>query len=735
VLNTPEGETATGPNYGRTLTLSVTPAPGQTLTNVVVTQPLPDNVQVTAITPGAGGRVTSITLHDGTVVTNATQIAVLIAADDVFIDSFSVTYSSLTGKTDTVVAFYVPEVDANGLPIINPVTGDDVTITLGAASASGQWVPLDPRDVTAPNTTIEFSGTGVTTQFIAKSITLLKNVTVLTDVGHTGITPGDTLQYSLNLAVSDYFAFGKDIFNDGQLVIRDQLSDGQTLTGTPTLTVTINGVQQSITLVTTAVNNADGSTSMAFDIAQSLRNSFALRGWLNGDLAFDQQLQGAMLAVLSYSAIVGQTYKPPSGNPQPEINEGDELGNSAVVDGTLLQDPLNLTGQSETDNSTTTSVIPTSVVDISLVEVNNGTPPASGELRPGDEVTFQLSYDLVTGDYEQFKLTAYLPLPLFNVGGVTWTTGSDVGQWQIAPGNTNAGGVVSVTSADGNSVVFDFGSFATAATTGSRIVIRFTVRVGDQPFADQRSLDVLAQSSQQTTLTDRTLISSDVAVIVSVAEPVLNIKHGVVSGTNGTVSNTTGSWNPPGSTGVPFNGSVTNLAAVDGNIINIDGGDRLRLVTAIENSGGGGAFDVSTSITLPTGLSFVGGSLAAANLPIYRGDGTRLVLGTDYSVTGNQINFLDAGGQATLLAGRSGTAADTSGANLVVISYDVAVSNTIQASRTLQSTATLSNYASVNGGTDFTPTDLTDLANQQIAAPVIRKVYADGTLDNGDSSA
>ncbi|KAB0494288.1 VCBS domain-containing protein [Pseudomonas vancouverensis] len=735
-LSTPEGETATGPNYGRTLTLSVTPAPGQTLTNVVVTQPLPDNVQVTAITPGPGGHLTSITLHDGTVVTDPVRIAALIAADNVFINAFTVQYDSLTAKTDTVVSFYVPEVDANGQPIINPVTGDAVTVTIGAPSASGQWVPLDPRDVTAPNTTIDFSGTGGTTEFIAKSITLLKTSTIQTDIGHTGVTPGDTLQYNLTLNVSDYFAFGKDFFNEGQLVIRDQLSDGQTLTGTPTMTVTLNGVTQTITLVTTVVNNADGSTSMVFDIAQSLRNAFSnIRGWLNGDLAFDDTLEGAVVAVLSYSAIVGQSYKPPSGNPQPEINEGDELGNSATVDGTLLQDIFNLTGQSETDSSATTSVIPTSNVDISLVEVNNGTPPANGELRPGDEVTFELSYDLVTGDYENFKLTAYLPLPLFNVTGVTWGSGSDVGQWQIGPGNTNAGGVLSVTSADGNSVVFDFGSFATSATTGSRIVIRFTVRVGDQPFADQRALDVLAQSSQQTTLTDRTLISSDVVPIVSIAEPVLNIKHGVVSGSNGTVSNTTGSWNPPGSTGVPFNGSVTDLAAVDGNIVNIDGGDSLRLVTAIENTGGGGAFDVSTSITLPNGLSFVGGSLAAANLQIYRGDGTLLVLGTDYSVSGNQITFLDAGGQATLLAGRSGTAADTSGANVVVISYDVLVSNTIEASRTLQSTATLTNYASVNGGTDFTPTDLTDIASEQVAAPVINKVFADGTLDNGDSSA
>jgi VCBS repeat-containing protein len=551
-----------------------------------------------------------------------------------------------------------------------------------------------------------------------------------------GIPPGDTLKYTLNLAVSDYFAFGKDFFNEGQLIIRDQLSDGQTLTGTPTLTVTINGVTQTITLVTTVVTNADGTTSMAFDIAQSLRNAFSnIRGWLNGDLAFDDQLQGAVLAVLSYSAIVGQTYKPPSGNPHSEINEGDELGNTAVVDGTLLQDIFNLTGQSETDGSTTTSVIPTNTVDIQLVEVNNGTPPANGELRPGDEVTFELSYDLVTGDYEQFKLTAYLPLPLFDVTGVTWGSGDDPGQWSLGAGNTNAGGVITVTSGDGNSVTFDFGSFATATTTGSRIVVRFTVRVGDQPFADQRSLDVLAQSSQQTTLTDRTLISSDVVAIVSVAEPVLSIKHGVVSSSNGTITNTTGSWNPPGSSGSPFNGSVTSLAAVDGDITGIDGGDNLRMVTAIENSGGGGAFDVNTSITLPSGVSFVGGSLAAANLQIYRGDGTALVLGVDYSVSGNQITFLDAGGQATLLAGRNGTAADTSGANVVVISYDVVVSSTIEASRSLQSTATLSNYASVDGGTDFTPTDLTDLSSQQVAAPVISKVFADGTLDNGDSSA
>ncbi|MGE8066481.1 VCBS domain-containing protein [Pseudomonas sp. NPDC089569] len=736
-INAPEGETATGPNFERTLTLTVNPAPGQTLTNVSITQPLPDNIQVNAITPGPGGVITSITRHDGTVVTNPTVIAALIAANDVFIDSFTVHYATLTGPTSTVVAFYVPEINGDGQTILNPVTGDAVTITIGAPSASGQWTPLDPRDVVAPNTTIDFSGTGEITTFVAKSITLLKQVTEQTDLGTPGLTPGDTLQYTLNIAVSDFFAFGKDFFGGGQLVVRDQLSDGQTLVGTPTMTVTLNGVSQTITLVTAPpVVNADGTTSLVFDIAQSLQNAFfEFRGWLNGDLAFDTQLQGAVLAVLSYSAVVGQSYKPPSGAPHSEINEGDDVGNNAVVDGTLLQDPFNLTGASETDTSATLSTVPTHTVDILVLDVNNLPPPSNGELRPGDEVTFQLSYDLVTGDYEQFKLTTYLPLPLFDVSAITWTVGDQAGQWQIGTGNTNAGALVSVTSGPGNSVIFDFGNFVSAATVGSRIVVNFTLRVGDQPFADQRSLDVLAQSSQQTTLTDRTLISSDVAVITSIAEPVLAIKHGVVAASNGTVTGTTGSWNAPGTQGVPFSGSVIDLAAVDGNVSGIDGGDLLRLVTAIENSGGGGAFDVITRITLPTGLSFVGGSLASANLQIYRGDGTQLILGVDYSVTGNQVTFLDAGGQATLLAGRSGTAADNSGANLLVISYDVVVSATIDASRSLQSTGVLTNYASVNNGQDFTPTDLQDLASQQVAAPDVRKTFADGSLDNGDSSA
>ncbi|EOG3620003.1 VCBS domain-containing protein [Pseudomonas putida] len=738
-VNMPEGETVTGPNYTRTQTVTVTPAPGQTLTNVTVTQTVPDQVHVSAITPGPGGTLTSVTLHDGTVLTDPALIAAALANPNAFVASYAIHYDSLSAASETQVSFYVPEIDANGRPVLDPTTGNPVTINFGTASVTGGWNPLDPRDRPQDPDGYPFSetGNGQGVTFVAKSITLLKQVDLQNDVGSVGLTPGDTLRYTMDVAISDFFAFGENILEQGQFTVTDQLGDGLTFSSAnpPTLLLQGNGTSLSIALVFTQTVNADGSTTLVFDIAESIRQAIAGPGVaaLFGDLYDDTEQNGATGLRIVYDATVDTTYTTDH-PPHDQLNEGDSVGNNAIVAATVLRDALNI-GGTQTDGSSTLSTIETSNVDIELTQVNGGNPPANGELRPGDVVTFTISYDLLIADYENFKLTAYLPLPLLDASGISWSFGTGVGQWSIGSGNTILDVPDSVTTGPGNSIVFDFGNYASGGLNGGTVQVRFTMVVGDQPFADQRELDVLAQSSQTTTVDKTVLVSSDVAVIESVAEPVLDIKHGVVSSSNGTVTGTTGSWNAPGTSGVPFGGSVTSLAAVDGNVSGIDGADTLRLATALKNTGGGGAYDVSTSITLPTGLAFVGGSLAAANLQIYRGDGTLLVAGTDYSVNGSTITFLDANGQATLLAGRAGTASDLSGANVVVITYDVTVNDAILASSTLQSSAALTNYASVNGGQDFTPTDLVEVANQQVAAPGISKTYQNGSLSDDDSSA
>ncbi|MFV3370845.1 VCBS domain-containing protein [Pseudomonas sp. NY15435] len=738
-VDMPEGETVTGPNFTRTETVTVTPAPGQTLTNVTVTQTVPDQVHVSSITPGAGGTLTSITLHDGTVLTNPTLIAAALNNPNVFVASYTVHYDTLSAASTTTVGFYVPEIDAAGRPVLDPATGNPRTITFGTATVSGDWNPLDVRDrPTDPDGypfTVTGNGAGIT--FVAKSITLLKTVNLQNDVGTPGITPGDTLRYTMDVAISDFYAFGKNILGQGQFTITDQLSDGQTFSSAnaPSIVIQQHGTSQVIPVIYTATVNADGSTTLVFDIGASIAAAVQGPGLyaLFGDLWDDDIQEGATRMSVVYDAIIDTTYTSDH-PPHDQLNEGDSVSNNALVDATVLRDSLNIGGE-QTDGSSTTSTIKTSNVDIELTQVNGGAPPGNGELRPGDVVTFTITYDLLVADYENFTLTAYLPLPLLASQVTDWTQGTGVGQWTFGAGNNIADVPDSVRTGAGNSIIFNFGNFASGGLNGGRVQVQFTMVVGDQPFADQRELDVLAQSSQTTTIDKTVLVSSDVAVIESVAEPVLDIKHGVVSTTHGTVSGTTGTWAQPGTTGVPFSGSVTSLAAVDGNVSGIDGADTLRLATAIKNSGGGNAYDVTTSITLPAGLAFVGGSLSTANLQIHRGDGTLLVQGVDYSISGNSITFLDANNQGTLLNGRAGTANDLSGANVVVITYDVTVSNAILASSTLQSSAALTRYASVEGGQDFTPVDIVEIANQQVAAPTITKTYQNGSLTDDDSSA
>ncbi len=207
-VDMPEGETVTGPNFTRTETVTVTPAPGQTLTNVTVTQTVPDQVHVSSITPGAGGTLSSITLHDGTVLTDPALIAAALNNPNAFVASYTIHYDTLSAASTTSVGFYVPEIDAAGRPVLDPTTGNPRTITFGTATVSGDWNPLDPRDrpIDPDGYPFTVTGNGAGVAFVAKSITLLKTVNLQTDVGTPGITPGDTLRYTMDVAISDFYA-------------------------------------------------------------------------------------------------------------------------------------------------------------------------------------------------------------------------------------------------------------------------------------------------------------------------------------------------------------------------------------------------------------------------------------------------------------------------------------------------------------------------------------------------
>ncbi len=732
-VSAPEGETVTGPNFTRSLTVTATPPAGQTLTNVEVTQSLPDSIRVLSITPGAGGVVSSITIAStGRVVTDSGSIAFVLGVAP-RLSAYTVTYSSLTAAVSTVVAFYVGEKDSTGNNVLDPVSGNDRTIVFGQPTATGEWLPLDIRDQTVadPGTppviapaTVTVTGDAVS--LVVKSIALRKSVAIAANAGNAGLSPGDELQYTLNVDISDFFTVGKTLLGAGSLQIVDTLSDGQSfINGSAHISIDYQGQTFVVPVLLTAGPGPAGASVITFDVAQALLDINAIFGGaLIGDLAIDGNIEGATRMVVTYRTIVAHAYG--ATYPQSEINEGDSLGNDATVSGTLLSSLLTLTNEGVDDGSSASLTVPTRAVTTSILSVNGAAPPANGELRPGDLVTFKLAYNLVTGDYENFRLRAYLPLPLFDVGGLGWTQGAGPGQWSYGIGDTSAGTVVTVASGSGNSIVFDFGNYENSGINGDRIEVLFTLEVGNQPFADQRSLTVLGQSEQVTTISQSALVSSGVVNIASIAEPMLSISHGVIDIESGGGQITDAGAPPP----------VTDLDQLDSNVVDIDAGDVVNMATTIKNSGGLGAFDVTSTVNLPAGLSFAAGNMAASMVGVFRGDlGVPLVEGTDYSISGNTITFLDAGGLPSLKEGRAGTPNDLSGDNVVVIIYRVRVDATAEAGRNFQSSAALTNYSSADGGSDFTLVDLTDSATAAMAAPVIVKYFANGSISNDDSSA
>ncbi|MFD0878392.1 DUF4347 domain-containing protein, partial [Variovorax dokdonensis] len=728
----PDDQTATGPNFTRSFVVTGSTPSDQQLTNVVIEQDLPKDIIVTSIVPGANGTVSSITLQDGTVITDSGVIASTLAAG-AYLSHYEVTYSQLSGSVDTTVNFYVPEVDSDGVPILNPVTGAPATVNIAAPTATATWTPLDTRDVPADGA--QLSGSGNSQAFQVLPMVVYKQSEITTDVGSTGASPGDTVTYTLNVEMSDYFAFGRTPLDEGRLVIIDQASNGQTLVdGSGVFTFTMNGTTVTVPITPTSrtYDPATGLWTMELDLAQAIRDNGAALAALVGDLAFDSVVDGKTVATITYQTTIDQSYVGDGGS----INEGDSIGNNATITGTVLVDRFN-TGGEASDSDGTTIDVPVNKIDIIVDTVNGAAAPANVELRPGDVVTFRISYDLQTGDYESFTLSAYMPLPLFDVSGISWTNGNAVGQWAYGPNHTITDTLVGAPTSvvNGNYIVFDFGDHDSPFLQGRRVEILFTMEVSDTPFGDQRTVAVIAQSNQLTSAGD-TLTSEDAAPISSIAEPVVSISQGVVSSSFGTITGAgANGWALPGDTGVPFTSPVTQITDVNGDISGLDGADTIRMATALENSGGGGAYDVRTTVTLPLGLSFATGSLSGT-LRVFRGDGTELVNDVDYIVTGNVVIFQDpVAGSASLLPGRPGSAADASGANVLVLIYDVQVTSSIAADSTLQTVAELNRYASVKGGEDFTPVDPTDISAQQVAAPTITKVFADGTLDASDTSS
>ena len=235
----PEDETATGPNYPRQYRIDVDIAPGQRITNLDVTDLLPNNVaflNVVTSSP-AGASITS---------TPTVGAAANPPNNRLTLRFPSVTGGAGTNDASVTFQFFVPLNDAGATPVIAAADGNDVQ-SLNNARAQGNWTPIDGRDPSSPGNAL-VDGVGPEHTLTDKSIAVQKNVAIVSDVGTASYSVGDTLEYTIQFQVSDYFAFQN-------VTLDDRFSDGQHYDASfpPTLTVSGNG----FTLAAAAINAAN----------------------------------------------------------------------------------------------------------------------------------------------------------------------------------------------------------------------------------------------------------------------------------------------------------------------------------------------------------------------------------------------------------------------------------------------------------------------------------------------
>ncbi|MFK7738055.1 MAG: beta strand repeat-containing protein [Pirellulaceae bacterium] len=742
-----EDETASGPNFARQYRINVNIADGQTITQLDITDALPNNVELVSVDLiSPSGTTTNLPATPANTPNNLLTVRVP-----------SVVGTAADVDASLLFTYIIPFRDADSVEVIDPSSGDDA-ISQNEAFASGQWTPLDtPRDSAVIATA---DPAGFEHILTPKSIATQKSVVISNNQGGADFSAGDTLLYTIDFQVSDFFAF-ENVF------LLDTLSDGQRFntSAPPTLTLTEHGstssgnIDAANIIVTDNFSGAglqDGTQQIQFNISNELVTR-TLGGQIHGGLVptsgtgggdpssgtFDL---GATQGTLTFEAIIQDSFDDDFPSGDASIDEGDQLRNDATITGDLLDYRTNVpTTQSESDTSFTEFEIATGTLTKSIYAINgNTTLPSPLQISPGDSITYQLISQLPSSDFEQLAFRDFLPLPVLLASEVTTfvdTVDASVpaaGSAKFGPSDTLRGinGAVPAMSFDtgANSLLFDFGSFDDPLNQISTVDLLFTVTAQSAPFAD--GLQLTNQVRRVQDATNAPDISADAIIQIELREPELHLTKGVVATNNpnaifaptdvGPVA-----FSAPGSAG--FRGAATINSAglagfpIDSNASSLDADDLVTFAIVIENRGTSrlGAFDIQFRDTLPAGFAVPGTGL---NLSITDGTGAALpftTLGTGlFDATGG-IELDDPGATAAIGDGTNAGTLDefdnSDGQNILVLTYDLQVESDASPLDTLENTATLFNYAGANGGVDFTSVDSTDVAQAIIQATAISK--------------
>ena len=732
----PEQETATGPSYPHNWDAVATIAPGQTLTNLVLTETLPNGA---VYLPGS----TKLLYGSGAVAGTITYNAATNTVTGTFPGSVT---GGVAGTSPTLqVGFYVSQEYGSGTTILDPVTGAFAPLT-DSSSLTANWASSN----TANPSTVAVSG--VTDTITAKSIAVQSGVSDLTHTA-SAYQSGDTLQYSLDGQVSNYFDLNA-------LTLQDTMGDGQTFKSsvTPAITIAEGGKTLYSGKVTPAeytvgAKAADGTSVVAFNVSKILSDHGDATDLNGGGTAAPEPAT----VDVTFDTTIDTSYSvKPTPSVSKLVDQGDSITGAAQFSGHVAS-----SGDEIADTSGTIITLPTNTVAKTVYAVDGKVVTGPVTIQAGDTVTYELKLATPLTSTQDATLADFLPLPVFSAtdpaadGKSTGfafidaesSTAPIVGTAEFGPTDTFHAAVpgdIPTVSTDGtaNSLTFNLGSYTLAPTTypSNTVDILYTVRAGDEPFAD--GLLLTNQVTASETNSFGTVTKSNAIVQVKLGEPVLKVEKAVVAtdDKNATFSGNKGpdTYSAPGSNGTRFSGGTIDdqtLAAspLSDSLHGIVAGDTVTFAVVVQNTGNGpnGVFNVILNDTIPTGFN------APTNVRVTDGAGHALaytVIGGGLFDPNGGIELVDNGSTGALTADET-----TSGGNIAVITYDAKASATVPVPNyDLHNVAVVTHYAAEAGGANDTSTstaaNLSASSDVYTATPTFAKSVVATSADTGSLS-
>ncbi len=749
----PESETATGPSFPRQYVVTADIANGQTLQNFELTDKL-------------DGEVVYIDDTYNSVPTANTLVSEPIPGQPNAAPNNNLTlrWDSVTGvdadDARMSFSFYIGQYDVSSGDVLNQNTGSP-NATTNDASALGYWDPIDPRDTATEGDVVLVTSdvTPIDHTLADLSIAVQKSISMYTDTGASGYSPGDTVQYTLTAQVSDYFSFNQvsvtDILSDGQRIVDGSITmsfDGNPFSS-PTAPMDISNYLVTPNYSPIATVDPDGTTRLEFFISDELETRSFSPNLIGGCVPVGgaapncDDSDGPTQGVIRYLAVIQEEFSDDFPSGDSSVDQGDRLSNTVTVQGAVLDNTTFLpTGWSASNTSGASLTIAYGNITKSIHAVNGVsiTPPI--QVSPGDVVTYRITYTLPTGDVEDYELQDFLPLPIFDS---TELVAFDAILSDAAPAAGHAhftttdtfftySNIAPVLTSNGaeNSFALYFGDFDGPDNTSKTTDILFSVTVEDDPFADKLFLTNQVRAFEGSTNNeDQNVVN---IVQLQLTEPLLEMRKGIVA-----TNRTSGVlFSPDPAAPVTFDTPTdpaapcprfdtpitsTNLGtSLDSDISGLDAGDIITFALVVENIGSGlnGAFNVTASDLLPTGFTPLAGSVCVTD-----GVGTALPY-TELGggLFGDGIELTDSG------TGSIRPFSETSGQNIAVITYDAVVPYTAAPQQVLTNTGSLVRYSGNETGPDFADPDLTDDATITITDAAIAKTLIQSEFETAGNT-